>query len=406
MDNIPDVTTLMDQLMHLLKDNIYFMDRQGHIVMISDEGARWLGFNEPEEVIGKTDLDIFTEEHGREAYEDEQRIMRTGQPILAKEEKETWADGHETWVSTSKLPLRDKDGNIIGTFGLSRDITDHKKAELRAKRFAEENRRLCDQLESDLQMAAELQKAFLPQRFVCFPQDVAPAESAARFFHRYQAVSSVGGDFCSVRRLSDTEAAILLCDVMGHGVRASLITALIRAIVEEISAKFKDPGSFLHHMNSVLKPIIQQDDQCLCVSACYMVLDLSTGNLSYSMAGHPAPILLDAETKCAQWLNDNPRDTGPALAVESESSYSTLNRKLHPGDAVMMYTDGLCGVTDINGRAFGTDRLLELLNALPDQSLGQLFDTLIERISKYASDGKLDDDVCLIGCRFVRHLES
>ena len=58
-------------------------------------------------MIGKTDLDIFTNEHGRAAYEDEQRIMQTGEPLLGIEEKETWADGHETWVSTTKMPLKD-----------------------------------------------------------------------------------------------------------------------------------------------------------------------------------------------------------------------------------------------------------------------------------------------------------
>jgi len=121
-------TRLMKHLMESSKDNIYFMDRDGRIILINQAGAEWLGFNSPEELIGKTNLDIFTAEHGCDACEDEQRIMRTGVPILGKEEKETWADGHETWVSTSKFPLWDDDGEIVGTFGISRDITNHKQA--------------------------------------------------------------------------------------------------------------------------------------------------------------------------------------------------------------------------------------------------------------------------------------
>jgi len=85
-------------------------------------------------LLGKTDFDLFTEEHAREAYEDEQAILRTGQPLVGKEEKETWPDGRITWVSTTKMPYRDSQGRIIGTFGSSRDITERKLAEEELRR--------------------------------------------------------------------------------------------------------------------------------------------------------------------------------------------------------------------------------------------------------------------------------
>jgi serine phosphatase RsbU (regulator of sigma subunit) len=78
-------------------------------------------------VQGKTDFDFFTREHAQQAFDDEMRIIETGQPIVGIEEKETWVDKPDTWVSTTKMPLRDSNGVIIGTFGLSRDITEVKK---------------------------------------------------------------------------------------------------------------------------------------------------------------------------------------------------------------------------------------------------------------------------------------
>jgi PAS domain S-box-containing protein len=114
--------------MSTLPDHIYFKDRSGRFIRINKAHAKRFGLSDPKQAQGKTDFDFFTEEHAQQAYEDEQTIIRTGQP-LSKEERETHPNHPDTWVSTVKLPLRDKDGNIIGTFGISRDITKRKLAE-------------------------------------------------------------------------------------------------------------------------------------------------------------------------------------------------------------------------------------------------------------------------------------
>jgi two-component system sensor histidine kinase/response regulator len=120
---------LLRTLMDNLPDSIYFKDRDSRFIRTNKALAKAFGLTDPVQAVGKTDFDFFTEEHARPAYTDEQEIIRTGQPMLAKEEKETWPDGHETWVSTTKMPLRDAAGNIIGTFGVSRDVTERKRAE-------------------------------------------------------------------------------------------------------------------------------------------------------------------------------------------------------------------------------------------------------------------------------------
>ncbi|MHC4519621.1 MAG: GAF domain-containing protein, partial [Planctomycetota bacterium] len=119
---------LLHALMDNLPHNIYFKDRQSRFIRINKALSRCFGLTDASEALGKTDLDFFTDEHAQQAMDDERQIIRSGQPILDKEEKETWSDGHITWASTSKLPLRSEDGRIIGTFGISRDITDRKRA--------------------------------------------------------------------------------------------------------------------------------------------------------------------------------------------------------------------------------------------------------------------------------------
>ncbi len=119
---------LLHTLMDYLPDNIYFKDRQSRFLRINRAMARYLGLTHPAEAEGKTDFDFFSPEHAEEALHDEQYILATGRPILHKEEKETWPDGRISWVLTTKLPLRDAEGHIIGTYGISRDITQQKFA--------------------------------------------------------------------------------------------------------------------------------------------------------------------------------------------------------------------------------------------------------------------------------------
>ncbi len=120
---------LLRMLMENSPDMIYFKDPQSRFLRASRSFAERLGSARPEDVIGKSDFDIYSEEHARPAYDDEQRIVKTGQPIVGIVEKETWRDGRVTWVLTSKMPLRDKDGQVVGTFGISKDITAIKKVE-------------------------------------------------------------------------------------------------------------------------------------------------------------------------------------------------------------------------------------------------------------------------------------
>jgi PAS domain S-box-containing protein len=114
---------LIYSLMDTLPDHIYFKDLKSRFIRINKAQAQFFGLDDPRQCVGKTDFDFFTGEHATKAYEDEQTIIRTGQP-MSMEEKETHPNRPDTWVSTVKLPLHDELENIIGTFGISRDITE------------------------------------------------------------------------------------------------------------------------------------------------------------------------------------------------------------------------------------------------------------------------------------------
>ena len=120
---------LLRTLLDSIPDRIYFKDCDSRFLMISRAVASDFGLGDPGEAVGKTDADFFSEEHARLTFKDEQAILETGQAIIGKMEKETWNDGREGWVLTTKMPMRNADGEIVGTLGVSKDITALKEAE-------------------------------------------------------------------------------------------------------------------------------------------------------------------------------------------------------------------------------------------------------------------------------------
>ncbi len=127
---------LLEAFFEHIPDHVFFKDRNSRFLRINRSLARYIGLADPEQAINQTDADIFSAEHANQALADEQEIIRTGQPLIGIEEKETWPNGHESWVLTTKVPLKNHRGEVIGTMGIAHDITDRKQAEVRIRYMA------------------------------------------------------------------------------------------------------------------------------------------------------------------------------------------------------------------------------------------------------------------------------
>ncbi len=145
---------LMDALMNNVPDFIYFKDLNSKFIMNSTSHARQFGFSSGREICGKSDFDFFADEHARPAYNEEQKIIKTGKPIINQIKKKVRKDGSISWVSTTKMPLRNETGKIMGTFGISKDITELRKMEMDVK---EQNEALQAQEEELRQNLEEMQ---------------------------------------------------------------------------------------------------------------------------------------------------------------------------------------------------------------------------------------------------------
>ncbi|HYY26409.1 MAG TPA: SpoIIE family protein phosphatase [Chthoniobacterales bacterium] len=387
---------LLKTLMDNLPDNIYFKDRESRFTTVNRAMAAWFGLMDPADLAGKTDADLFAPEHALAALRDEQAILRTGQPLVNREEKETWADGRETWVSTTKLPLRAPNGQIIGTFGLSRDITEKKRAEEKLAALARELRAKNEALEEDLEMARELQQAMLPHRYPRFPHHASKEESAVHFYHFYQPSMSVSGDFFEVLKLSDTTAGLFICDVMGHGVRAALVASTVSALVGQLRDYCGNPGEFLTRLNRGLRATLEYSDGPLFASAFYLLADLDKGTLRYANAGHPNPLRIHWASERADTYPLNGARPGPAIGLFEDAVYSNCSCELSPQDTVLLFTDGLFEVEGPGGEIYDYRRLLEAVNRRCGLPAFQLCHEIIEEVQRFSAGRHFSDDVCLV----------
>ena len=142
---LSEANALLQALMDNIPDHIYFKDTQGRFIRNSRSQATLLGLDDPSQAVGKTDFDFFP--HAAKAFAEEQEVMRTGKPLVDFEEWVVWPDGREMWVSTNKVPLRDAQGQTIGIFGISRDITGRKHAEQAIRQLNTDLERKAGQLE-------------------------------------------------------------------------------------------------------------------------------------------------------------------------------------------------------------------------------------------------------------------
>ncbi len=269
------------------------------------------------------------------------------------------------------------------------------------ERYAEELRRKNTQMEADMAMARELQLSFLPQQYPTFPPDCPPEHSALRFVHRYRPADAVGGDFFTVIPISDHAAGVFICDVMGHGLRAALLTAVLRGLMEELKGGAMDPPRFLADVSRSFHSVLRRTDETILATGFYLVADVAAGELRFASAGHASPLMFDRQHGVARDLQEGRAGRGPALGLFPEAVYPEARAKFSPGDAVILYTDGICEATGAGGDEFGLERLRGVIQSRWQRPVDEIFDEVLRSLQEFTGTPTLADDVALVGVEFA-----
>ncbi len=259
-----------------------------------------------------------------------------------------------------------------------------------------------EEMAADLGMARELQSSFLPRHYPVFPADASPERGALQFCHRYSTSAELGGDFFEVLALSDAQAGVLICDVMGHGVRSALVTAIMRGLVEELRPQAGEPGKFMTELNRSLCAILHQTSTPLFASTFYAVIDVQRGTVRWANAGHPAPFHVRRAAGEVARLQHSGVKPSPALGLMNNSEYATQEQPIAPGDLLLFFTDGLYELESADGTLYEMSHLTEAITRHSALPTPQLFDALLAELRRFSATGEFADDMCIVGTDIVR----
>jgi phosphoserine phosphatase RsbU/P len=296
--------------------------------------------------------------------------------------------------------LVDHNGGFVGFIGIETLfkvqnallLTNIRELEERDREIRQKN----EQMETDLRMATELQQALMPSTYPTFPADAVAGATRLRFCHRYLPAALMGGDFFHIARLSDDTAAVCICDVMGHGVRAALITAMMRAMIETHAAEVVDPGRLLTQLNSDFTEILKQTGTLVFVTVLYCVIDVKVGNARFARAGHPPPLHVRRSSGEVEAIPLGGDSAGPAVGIIPDAQFKNSQTQLAPGDCLLFFTDGIIEVDASDGRQFGIEGLQETVRTNLNESTESLLDNIVSDVYKFGDSTVLTDDACLV----------
>lgn len=256
------------------------------------------------------------------------------------------------------------------------------------------------EIDRDLRMAREFQEALMPHEYPEVPTGGDGSTIRLDFHHIYFPASSVGGDFFDVMKLSDHRAGIFIADVMGHGARSALITAILRALLQNLAFATGDPAQFLATLNEHFHTILRESQETIFVSAFYVIIDTKTATATYASAGHPSPFIANRATREVEALIPVLK-ANPALGIFPGAQYGKWSRPVKAGDFFVLFTDGVHEAYNSAGDEFGIDRLRATIVEHCTQSRGELGRAIINAVQTFIAPAAPADDICVVAVEIL-----
>lgn len=245
-----------------------------------------------------------------------------------------------------------------------------------------EEAKKADDIQSDLELAHELQQRFLPQR--------APDFEEYDFYSYYRPMQEVGGDYFDYIPLSDHRIAILVADVVGHGIAAAMLMAKVSAESRFALASNDSALAATIQMNKSLSGM----NLDRFVTLVLVMLDTENNTLEIVNAGHMPPIVRKSESgEIVEVAFD---ESGLPLGIMEEAEYQSVQVELSPGDSVLMYTDGINECMDPDGNQLTTEKMIEEIQESQTKTPEAIGKVLYDAVTRHAGTRNPIDDMCMV----------
>ncbi len=237
-------------------------------------------------------------------------------------------------------------------------------------------------LQNELEVARSTQQSILPKVF--------PVRSDFQVYGHMEPARNVGGDFYDVIRLQNGQIGLAIADVSDKGVPAALFMMSSRTLLKGAAIGTDDPGDALREVNELLH---EENEALMFVTVLYSIYDPQTGKLTYSSGGHDAPLLVksDGNTELL------PLTHGVALGIAPDVEFSSNTVQLEPGDAVVLYTDGVTEAMNTKGEQFGVKRIMDVFDGSPPDNSEQAAREVFDAVKDFVGEAQQFDDItCLV----------
>ncbi len=381
---------ILDTFMASVPDSIYFKDRDSRFTHVNNALAQKLGVHDPAELCGRNDFDFFPEDLAHSKHAQEQAIIQTGKPVLATEE----LDASGGWSLTTKMPLRDEHGDIIGTFGISRDITDLKQTQLELHTAYQEIQILNNQLQQEnFRMSAELDVSRRLQQMVLPSAKELQQIEGLDVVGFMQPADEVGGDYYDVLRSSNGTLYLGIGDVTGHGLESGVLMIMAQTVIRTLLEHGEiDPTALLTTLNRT----IYQNTQRMHVdkTLTFSLINYQGGQLR--VVGQHEDVIVVRSGGRIERIDTI--DLGFPIGLEQDIQewVQETSVNLTPEDSVVLYTDGITEATNAANELYGLDRLCEVLSQHWEASAEAIKQAVVDDVTRYIGTQKVYDDMTFV----------
>jgi sigma-B regulation protein RsbU (phosphoserine phosphatase) len=390
---------LLQTLIEILPCRIVVKDCEGRIQLTNEAYRQALGTSYSADGSQGLKLDeLISDPRIENITDDDRTIIETGRPILNREEVDASLIGEKRWALLSKVPLLAADGKVQGIVGMSADITIQKDAEARAVRAQRELEVKNREIESELLLAREMQTELMAASLQSIRDTLDfSAPFAPQIDFVYEPCAHLAGDFFQAVPLSRTKMGLLLCDVMGHGVKAALVTTLMRGLLAEMTARELKPAQVLAALNDRLCSLLDRPTFPRFVTALYTTIDIIEGHLTVANAGHPWPLIMASDGKVKTIGSEG---CCPALGLIPNVQYFSADISLKKSDRMMLFTDGLKEEHNWAGEEFGQERIAAILSRTADQPPEEALHQILHEVRSFSGSTMSADDLCAVMTSF------